>query len=166
MTNVNIYFIVLCGILVRRYLHPFPMCLCVGPSPHQQVILRVCENLTQLRHYLPRDSISKGFILYDTPTLSLGNLDACHRLLPALLINRLQIRGFHNFLLELYMPVESPECYLYLGPNGYKSEVPRTSSMCLINLLEHLTELRETFYLLDYQFVIRVCSSGTARWKM
>lgn len=63
------------------------------------------------------------------------------------------------------MPVESPECYLYLGPNRYKSEVPRTSSMCLINLLEHLTELRETFYLLDYQFVIRVYSSGTARWK-
>lgn len=165
MTNVNIYFIVLWGISVRGTCTHFQCVYVLEPSPHQQVILRVCENLTQLRHYLPRDSISKGFILYDTPTLSLGNLDACHRLLPALLINRLQIRGFHNFLLELYMPVESPECYLYLGPNGYKSEVPRTSSMCLINLLEHLTELRETFYLLDYQFVIRVYSSGTARWK-
>ena len=35
----------------------------------------------------------------------------------------------------------------------------------LINLLEWLTEFRETFYLLDYMFVIKGCNSGTASWK-
>ena len=34
-----------------------------------------------------------------------------------------------------------------------------------INLLGHLTELRETFYLLDYWFIIKGYNSGTARWK-
>ena len=38
-------------------------------------------------------------------------------------------------------------------------------SLGSINLLEQLTELRETFYLLDYQFIIKGCNSGTARWK-
>jgi len=32
-------------------------------------------------------------------------------------------------------------------------------------LLEWLTKLRETFYLLDYQFVIKGYNSRTARWK-
>ena len=35
----------------------------------------------------------------------------------------------------------------------------------LINLLEHLTELRETFSLLDYWFIVTGYNSGTARWK-
>ncbi|KAF0875920.1 FHR5 protein, partial [Crocuta crocuta] len=38
-------------------------------------------------------------------------------------------------------------------------------SLGLINLLEQLTELRETFYLLDYGFIIKGYNSGTARWK-
>ena len=37
--------------------------------------------------------------------------------------------------------------------------------MGLINVLERLTELRETFYLLDYWFIIEGYNSGTARWK-
>ena len=40
-----------------------------------------------------------------------------------------------------------------------------TPSLCSINLLEWLTELRETFYLLDCQFIIKGHISGTARWK-
>ena len=40
-----------------------------------------------------------------------------------------------------------------------------TPSLGSINLLEPLTELRETFYLLDYQFIIKGYNSGTARWK-
>ena len=44
-------------------------------------------------------------------------------------------------------------------------EVPMTLSLGSINLLEWLTELRETFYLLDYQFILKGYNSGTARCK-
>ena len=37
--------------------------------------------------------------------------------------------------------------------------------MTLINLLKWLTELRETFYLLDYQFIVKGYNSGLARWQ-
>ena len=40
-----------------------------------------------------------------------------------------------------------------------------TSSLGLINLLEQFIELKETFYLLDYQFTIKEYNLGTARWK-
>ena len=40
-----------------------------------------------------------------------------------------------------------------------------TPSLGLINLLEWPTELRETFHLLDYQFIIKGYNPGTARWK-
>jgi len=40
-----------------------------------------------------------------------------------------------------------------------------TLSLGFLNLLEQLIELRETFYLLDYWFVIKGYKSGTARWK-
>lgn len=33
------------------------------------------------------------------------------------------------------------------------------------SLLEQLTELKDTFYLLDYQFITKRYSSGVARWK-
>ena len=36
----------------------------------------------------------------------------------------------------------------------------------LINLLEWITEPRELFYLLDYQFLIKGYNSGRARWKI
>ena len=38
-------------------------------------------------------------------------------------------------------------------------------SLSLINLLEQLTEFRETFYSLGHQFIIEGCNSGTATWK-
>lgn len=38
-------------------------------------------------------------------------------------------------------------------------------SLCLINLLEWLTEFRGTFYLPDYWFIMKERNSGTARWK-
>ena len=39
------------------------------------------------------------------------------------------------------------------------------SSSDSVNLLEQLPELRETFYLLDYWFIMKEYNSGTARWK-
>lgn len=36
-------------------------------------------------------------------------------------------------------------------------------SLDSINWSEHLTELRETFYLADYQFSIKGCNCGVAR---
>jgi len=33
------------------------------------------------------------------------------------------------------------------------------------NFLDKVTELRETFYSLDYQFIIKGYNSGTTRWK-
>ena len=44
-------------------------------------------------------------------------------------------------------------------------EVPTAPSLGLINLPEWLTELRETFYSLDRQWVIEAFNSGTARGK-
>ena len=61
----------------------------------------------------------------------------------------------------LQMPVTSPDCHLCF----YRLEVPTTPSLGSINLLEWLTELRETFYLLNYQFIVKGYNSGTARWK-
>ena len=40
-----------------------------------------------------------------------------------------------------------------------------TSSLDSINLLENVTELRKTFYLLDHWFIIKGYNSGKARWK-
>lgn len=40
-----------------------------------------------------------------------------------------------------------------------------TSFSGMINLQEQLTEFSKTICLLDYQFVIKGCDSGTARWK-
>ena len=40
-----------------------------------------------------------------------------------------------------------------------------TPALDCINVLEQLTELKEIFYLLDYQFTIKRCNSGRARWK-
>lgn len=50
--------------------------------------------------------------------------------------------------------------------SGHGLEVPDTPSLDSINLLEKLTELMDTFYLLDYQFTIKRYNSGTARWEM
>ena len=48
---------------------------------------------------------------------------------------------------------------------SYKAKVPMISSLSLINLLERLTEFRETFYLLEYWLIIKSYNSGSARWK-
>ena len=59
------------------------------------------------------------------------------------------------------MPITSLGYHL----TGYRLEVPMTPSSDLINLQEWLTELRESFYLLDYWFIIKRYNSGIARWK-
>ena len=48
---------------------------------------------------------------------------------------------------------------------GYTSEVSTIPSSGSINLLEQLTELRKTFYLLDYPFIVKEYNSSTARQK-
>ena len=63
------------------------------------------------------------------------------------------------------MPVTSPGYHPCFWPMGYRLEVPKTPSLVLINLLEWLTKLRETFYLLDHWFIIKGYNSGRARWK-
>lgn len=66
-----------------------------------------------------------------------------------------------NSRLQLQMPVASPGYHLCLGPTSYRLEVPATHSLGLVHLLEGLTKLIGTFYLLDYWFIIK----GTARWR-
>ena len=63
------------------------------------------------------------------------------------------------------MPIESPSYHLYVWLTSNPLEVPLTSFLSSINLWEPLTELRETFYLLDYWFIIKEPNSGIARWK-
>lgn len=46
-----------------------------------------------------------------------------------------------------------------------KHTLTATTSLCLFNLLEQLAELRETFHLLNYRFIIKEYNSGTARRK-
>ena len=58
----------------------------------------------------------------------------------------------------------------WLQIGGFKDQPPAplpasSPPLGLINLLEWLTELRETLYLLDYRFIIEGCDSGTTRWK-
>ena len=52
-------------------------------------------------------------------------------------------------------PVTSPGFYLYFWPTSYNSEVLMISSSGLVNLLEWLTELGETFNLLEHWFNIK-----------
>ena len=54
---------------------------------------------------------------------------------------------------------------LILLPSGSRLEVPTTPSLGFINMLGWLTERRDTFYLLDYEFIVKEYNSGTARWE-
>ena len=69
--------------------------------------------------------------------------------------NQLATNWVYDDPLQLPMLISTPGCHLYFWPTGYISEVPKTCSSISINLLEQFTELRETFYLLDYWFIIK-----------
>ena len=71
----------------------------------------------------------------------------------------------NNPFFRVQMLVASLNCYLHLWLIGYLSKVSTTSPLGSINLLEQLTELQETFYLLDHHFFMKGCNSGTARWR-
>ena len=62
-----------------------------------------------------------------------------------------RLRG-HSFrtALPLQVPVSSPDCHLYFWPTCYQWETAINPSPGLFNLLNWLTELRETFYLQDH----------------
>ena len=48
---------------------------------------------------------------------------------------------------------------------SYRLKVPTAPFLGSVDLLEQLTDLRETFYLLDSFSIIKGYNSGTARWK-
>ena len=79
--------------------------------------------------------------------------------------HRLRAQSYKTAPPSPQMPISGTGCYQYFWPTSYKSEVPTTPSLSCINLLEWLTELRKLVYLLDHQFIVKVCNSGTARWK-
>lgn len=59
------------------------------------------------------------------------------------------------------MLVASAGCYLYyFRLTSYKSEVPMTSSLGSINVIEQLRELRK----LDYLYIIEKYNLEIARW--
>lgn len=60
----------------------------------------------------------------------------------------------------LQTPVLSPDYYLCFWPTSYRSDVPMTLTLGLITLLERLMELRETFYSLYNQFIIKEYNPG------
>lgn len=63
------------------------------------------------------------------------------------------------------MLVSSPGFYLCFWPIGYKLDVPKTPLPGLINLPERLRGLKEIFYLLGHQFIIKGYNLGTVRWR-
>ena len=67
----------------------------------------------------------------------------------------------------LQVPIASPACYLCFWPTGYRFEVSKTPSLCSINLLERLTELRKPIDSLDYWFITKDIKGfeSTARWR-
>lgn len=62
-------------------------------------------------------------------------------------------------------PISSPGQSPVLLTNNYRLEFSTPPSSGLINLLEWLKELRETFYSLDHRFIRKGYNSRTARWK-
>lgn len=56
-------------------------------------------------------------------------------------------------------------CFWPTSYRLHKPELPTTSSLNSINLLEWLKVLRETVTLLYYRFIIKVYNLGTGRWK-
>ena len=61
--------------------------------------------------------------------------------------------------------VATPGCRLFFWPTGYRLGISVTFSLGSIAFPEQLTEIRETFYLLDHQFIIKGYNSETARSK-
>ena len=97
------------------------------------------NNSIQFWHYLPRDSIR------------------FHRLRVWFHKNshpQLQTPATKSKLLTLLLTYQ-------LQTGGFNNPYPMGS----INLLEQSTELKETFYLLDYQFIKKRHNSETSRWK-
>ena len=67
---------------------------------------------------------------------------------------------------SLHHPQLQPPVYqLCFWLAGHRLEVPTTLPLGLMNSIEQLPELKETFYLLHYWFVMKEGDSGTARWK-
>lgn len=58
------------------------------------------------------------------------------------------------------MPLVSSGHHLCFRPKGYRLELPLTPSLGWTKLIYWLAELRETFYLVDYWFVVKGYNSG------
>ena len=117
------------------------VCVCVASSHTNKTSFghsQISYILTEFWHYLPGNSIR---------------------------IHRLRAQSHKTLPPLTKMPITSPGYHPCFWPMGYRLEVPKSPSLVLINLLEWLTELRETFYLLDHWFIIQGYNLGTARWK-
>ena len=66
---------------------------------------------------------------------------------------------------QLQMSTASPGCQPCFWPTSYRWELPTTPSEGSINLVEQLTGLRGTLYLLDHWLIIKGYNWGRARWK-
>ena len=119
-------------------------------SPYHQAILSHPLEVLQLNSdtislEIASDPTSKGSVLQD-----------CHPPPPTHL---------------LQMAVTGPGCPLGFWSIGcrlrFQLPSPWVRLICLgsINLLKWLTELRDTLYLLDHQFIIKGYNSGKAQWK-
>ena len=115
-------------------------CVCRWGFPHQHQLAILWHQLgvkcNSVWHYLPRDNIRS---------------------------HRLRAQS-HKTTTHFRCQSQVPGCCLsdQLVINHINQMFLQTPSLGLINLL---TELRETFYLLDCQFIIKRYNSGTATWK-
>ena len=105
--------------------------------------------------------ISNSWIPTGCPTIQLW-----HYLLgDSIISHRSRVQSYKTAPCLPQTPVTSPGYHLYFWPTDYKSELPKIPFLGLVNLLQWLMELRETFCLLDHQLIIRGYNLGTARWK-
>lgn len=79
--------------------------------------------------------------------------------------HKLRAQSNMTAAIPLERPISNLGCHMYYCSTGYRLEVPMTPSSGFINLLEWLTDCRETFYSLDYQFIVKGYNPGTARLK-
>ena len=146
--------------LLNGFLDPNPMCVCVcgdfpiPPSNSQTLAGSLTLQLNSDTTYLELASDSTGKGLSPTRPRSTSDIRHEPRLLLVLLTDRLQM-GSSSDSPHLRTPIANPSCHLYFWPTGYKSEVPTTSFLGSINLLEWLTELRKLVYSLDDWFITK-----------
>lgn len=75
---------------------------------------------------------------------------------------RLRVQPYVTAPPPLPLPLTSPGSHERFWLMGYRLRLSMTPYSGLISLLD---QKREPFYLLDHQYIVKRCNSGTARWK-